>query len=423
VPDKPIEDPTFPSNATGFPHYRKFSGPLRHRLVGDNFRIFVAQRIAQDIESEDQFWRRVTEGLELNQLWAQFQADARASYHLYSRDVDFTRPQGVRRGRHFWSLVKQFFWAILTQLFPARRVILLLALILLIFTGSMSWFGTTHDFDLKFWGGLLLLLLLVLEVADRVVMKRDLQIAREIQQWLVPSAPPKVPGLDIAFATRPANTVAGDYYDVFARSPAEASAPPNFLFAVADVAGKSIPAALLMASFQASLKTLSTTQCSLLQLVDGMNRYACTNSQGGRRFITAFLAEFSPVTRTLNYINAGHNAPLVRRAAGNIERLDCGGLPLGVQEAAVYQMGTVTLEYGDWLAIFTDGLVEAVNERNEEYGEQRVIAVLQTGVSETPTQLISRLMVNLDLFVGNALPLADDITCVLVEVRQPPTAG
>ena len=251
----------------------------------------------------------------------------------------------------------------------------------------------------------------MLEVSDRVVMKRDLQIAREIQLWLVPGAPPQVPGVEIAFATRPANTVAGDYYDVFRRSSPESN---TFLFAVADVAGKSIPAALLMASFQASLKTLSSTPCSLAELMDGMNRYACTNSQGGRRFITAFLAEFSPAARSLNYINAGHNAPLLRRASGSIERLDAGGLPLGVREEEVYQSGAVTLVPGDWLAIFTDGLVEAANAHDEEFGEQRVIAVLQAGASLPPRQLISRLMVDLDLFVGAALPLADDVTCVLI---------
>src|SRR5215469_5334548 len=129
------------------------------------------------VQRVSQFWRRVTEGLELHQLWAQFQADARSSYQLYSRDVDFTRPQGVRGGRHFWSLVKQFFWAILEQLSPARRVILLLALVLLIFTGTFKWGVHIVDFDLQFYGGLLILLVLILEVADRVVMKRDLQIA------------------------------------------------------------------------------------------------------------------------------------------------------------------------------------------------------------------------------------------------------
>lgn len=368
----------------------------------------------------DRFWRRVTEGMELNQLWLQFRADARASYHLYSRDVDFTKPEGVRKGKHFWNLVRQFFWAILDQLSPARRVLLLIALILLFLTGGVAWRERSGDvallyFDLRFFGSVLLLLLLVLEVADRVTMKRDLQIAREIQMWLVPSAPPAVPGVEIAFATRPANTVAGDYYDVFSR-PNHDSTGQTFLFTIADVAGKSIPAALLMASFQASLKALSTTPTPLEMLLEGMNRYACTNSQEGRRFITAFLAEFNPPSRSFTYINAGHNAPLLRRASGVIERLGTGGLPLGVQPDARYESATVVLQSGDWLAIFTDGLVEAANEHEEEYGEQRVINILNGGAGNTPSSLISRLMVDLDFFVGNNLPLADDVTCMLVRV-------
>ncbi len=387
-----------------------------------------------------QFWRRVTTGLELNQLWSQFQTDAKASYHLYSREVDFAKPQGVRRGMYFLSVAKQFFWAILEQLSPARRLLLLLALVLVLLSGEFNWHdaaGNEHifNFDFRIFGSLLLLLLLLLEVTDRVVMKRDLQIAREIQTWLLPSRPPEVPGLDIAFAARPANTVAGDYYDVFPRASFN-STPANpdstalnlaaldahqaFLFVVADVAGKSIPAALLMASVQASLKTLSTTPCSLQELAIGMNLYVCGNSQGGRRFVTAFLAEYVPADRTLTYINAGHNPPLLRRSSGNkdagtIERLEAGGLPLGIECGAAYQTGRVTLEPGDWLAIFTDGLVEATNAQDEEYGEERVIACLQSGASAaSATSLISQIMVGLDLFVGKNLPLADDVTCVLV---------
>lgn len=369
----------------------------------------------------EQFWRRVTEGLELNQLWSQFQADARASYHLYSRDVDFTKPQDIRHGRHFWNVAKQFFWAILEQLSPARRVLLLLALILLVFSGSVVWGARAEGirvlfFDLRTLGGLLLLLLLILEVGDRVVMKRDLQIAREIQMWLVPGTPPKVPGAEIAFATRPANTVAGDYYDAFAR-PKSDSALLTFLFTVADVAGKSIPAALLMAGFQASLKALSATSAPLPILVDGMNRYVCTNSQEGRRFITAFLAEFLPQSRTLTYVNAGHNAPILRRASGPLERLQAGGLPLGIQPDATYESAAITLQPGDWLVIFTDGMIEATNAQEQEYGEQRLISLLSAAGSEKPDTVISRIMVDLDIFVGNNLPLADDVTCMLVLTR------
>ncbi len=365
----------------------------------------------------NQFWRRVTDGLELNQLWNQFRADARASYSLYSREIDSTPKEGAKRGRRWVEVAKQFFWAILEKLSPARRVLLLLALLMIIFNPELGW--TTKEgthvigFDLRLWGGLLMFFLLILEVADRVVMKRDLQIAREIQMWLLPANPPHVPGIDIAFATRPANTVAGDYYDVFPR-PACASANQSYLVAVADVAGKSIPAALLMATFQASLKTLSATPSSLAELVNGMNRYACSNSQGGLRFVTAFLAEYEPATHTLTYINAGHNQPILRHNSGLIQRLDVGGLPFGIKADAGYLTGTVVLEAGDWLVVFTDGVVEAVNEPGTDYGEQRLISILSAGMETSPVKMLSRIMVDLDFFVGNT-PQQDDITCLLIK--------
>jgi len=366
----------------------------------------------------DRFWQRVTEGLEISQLWKQFSADARASYRLYHRDFRARTPQEARK-HGFWHTAQEYLWAILEKLTPARRVLLLLGVVLLIFpSGGYSFTRKSGELvvvslDPHFWGGAVLFVLLMLEVADRVVMKRDLEIARDIQRWLLPAKPPQVRGLDIAFAARPANTVAGDFYDVFAR-PAMNSAEPHFLLAVADVAGKSIPAALLMATFQASLKTLSETSCSLADLVTGMNHYACTNSQSGLRFTTAFLAEFDPVSRTLTYINAGHNAPILRRSTGAIERLSDGGLPLGMWPDKSYEAGNVTLQPGDWLVVFTDGVVEAVNASDEEYGEQRLLNVLQAGVTATPDQLLRRVMSDLDAFVGPT-PQHDDVTCMLVK--------
>jgi sigma-B regulation protein RsbU (phosphoserine phosphatase) len=253
----------------------------------------------------------------------------------------------------------------------------------------------------------------MLEIADRVVMKRDLQIAREIQTWLLPGAPPQIPGLAIAYSTRPANTVAGDYYDVFPR-PGKIPQENRVIFAVADVAGKSIPAAMLMATFQASLKTLSTTPASLPELVAGMNQYACSNSQGGLRFTTAFLAEYDPARRLFTYINAGHNQPILRRHGGLIERLDVGGLPLGIQADAKYESASVALASGDWLVVFTDGLVEAVNASDEEYGEAKLLVLLENAGSTSPHELLNQLMAGLDLFVGNTAQ-HDDVTCMLLK--------
>jgi len=368
----------------------------------------------------DKFWQRVTEGLELSQLWKQFQSDARASYRLYHKDFSARAPHetGVKG---LFQTALEFAWAILEKLTPARRVLMLLGFLLLIMPGGgFQYHGRSGEveiaeLDFHFFGGALLLIVLMLEIADRVVMKRDLEIARDIQKWLLPATPPHVPGLQIAFATRPANTVAGDYYDVFSRPATDGQS--NFLLTVADVAGKSMPAALLMATFQASLKTLSSVPCSLADLVSGMNRYASTNSQGGLRFTTAFLAEFDPATRSLTYINAGHNAPVVRRSSGAMERLSCGGLPLGINPEAGYQSDTVVLQPGDWMVIFTDGLVEAVNAQGLEYDEQRVLNVLQSGVTATPDELLRRMMNDLDAFVGDT-PQHDDVTCLLVKVSE-----
>jgi sigma-B regulation protein RsbU (phosphoserine phosphatase) len=379
----------------------------------------LTAKVAPVVERVDRFWARVTEGRHVDELWRQFLTDARTSYRLYSKDVDAERVAGMSKAKHFFRIVGQFFWAVLEKLTPARRVLLLVALVLMFGpSGEATWQSSNGElkffsFDGHFWGALLLLFLLILEVGDRVVMKRDLQIAKEIQTWLLPANPPSIPGLEIAFATRPANTVAGDYYDVFPRG-APASGESKWVFAMADVAGKSIPAALLMATIQASLKTLAATASNLPDLVSKMNRYACSNSQEGRRFTTMFLAEYEPATRTLTYVNAGHNSPVVRRQSGAIEKLDRGGIPLGIMEAAPYDAGSLVLQPGDWLVVFTDGVVEAENNLSEEYGEPRLLFVAHTGAELSPSQLLQSIMTDLDRFVAGA-PQHDDVTCMLVK--------
>lgn len=355
------------------------------------------------------FWHRVTEGLELQQLWSQFQTEARTGYRLYSREVQ-ARTSYARSGPKpsRWQTAKDFFWAILMKLSPAKRVVLLVGLFFLA-VGALNFTvdQTRVSVDARTIGGLLILMILVLETADRVIMKRDLEIARDIQHWLVPSEAPPVPGLDIAFVTRPANTVAGDYYDVVPRVE-----PGKYLLAIADVAGKSMPAALLMATFQASLKTLSVASPSLIDLVYGLNRYACDHSIQGTRFTTAFLAEYDSDNCTLTYVNAGHNPPVLLRGQ-EVQHLVEGGVPLGILHDAKFESGRVQLHHGDLLAIFTDGVVEAENVRGEEFSEERLIQVLRAGSNGDAKQAIGYVMANIESFVATA-PQHDDITCMVV---------
>jgi serine phosphatase RsbU (regulator of sigma subunit) len=365
-----------------------------------------------------QFWHRVTEGLAVNQLWSQFEKDARSSYRLYSAGLEDLKAE-PSRFRQAWQIAKALFWAILEKLTPARRVLLLLGLILLIFpVGGFSYTNGNnhieiHELDLHLFGGLLIFVVLLLELADRVVMKRDLEIAKDIQTWLLPGAPLQIPGYQIAYTTRPANTVAGDYYDVILR-PGRSLSDDRILFVVADVAGKSIPAAMLMATFQASLRTLSTSGVGLAELVAGVNSYACSNSTGGVRFTTAFIAELDAATGDIVYINAGHNVPILRRKSGTLERLEVGGIPVGIFAGSPYQVGTTRLEGGDWLVIFTDGVVEAVNGRDEEYGEANLIRLLDRGAESAPVELLGSLLTELGRHIGNT-PQHDDITCLLLK--------
>lgn len=355
------------------------------------------------------FWERVTEGFELSELWSQFSKEARSGYGLYSADVDWTAVEKEKGLKRFLAAARALAWTMLMKLTPARRVLLLAALVFLAF-GKIGFQLGSAEFSINPGGigVLILLMLLALELADRVTMKRDLEIAREIQQWLVPDAPPAVPGLDIAFATRPANTVAGDYYDAFFPDDNRG----RLLLVVADVAGKSVPAALLMATFQASLHSSAGSCGSLSELVERLNRFACLRSLGGQRFTTAFLAELDPGTRAFTYVSAGHNAPVLRRVTGELERLERGGIPFGIDASTTYEVGRAQLERGDVLLIFTDGLIETVNERGEEYGEERLLNMLNAVPGESAGETIRHVIESADGFAGSARQ-HDDITCLV----------
>jgi sigma-B regulation protein RsbU (phosphoserine phosphatase) len=366
-------------------------------------------------------WNQISEGREWDDLLKQFTADARASYGFYGKDVDWEEIKRLPRWRRPFRIAKGFFWALVMKLSPARRVMLFAALVMLVISSPK--FQVTRNFafdvNLDTAAALLFLLLLSLELADKVTMKRDLEIAREIQSWLVPSTPPVVAGANIAFHTRPQNSVAGDYYDAF--YPLNDAAEGGKLFLViADVAGKSVPAALLMATFQASLHTVARNGVPLPELVFRLNRYACAHSLDGMRFTTAVLAEFDPKTRRLDYINAGHNAPVVKRhngkgAGGNagVERLEVGGMPFGISLDAQYQMGSVELRPHDALILFTDGVVEAFNDNGQEFTDAQWIAAIHALPDWDAPRSLKFLLERVDEFVGVTKQF-DDITCLVL---------
>ena len=360
------------------------------------------------------FWQRVSEGRRIDDLWSQFAADARSSYGFYGKDVDWDEVNKLPRWKRPFPIVKQLFWAMMNKLTPARRVLLLIAFVLLAASGFRFEVANnnTVEFQYQFFAALLFLLLLSLELADKITMKRDLEIAREIQAWLVPSTPPAIPNAEVAFYTRAQNSVAGDYYDAFYPTD-DASSGGKLMLVMADVAGKSVPAALLMATLQASLRTIASEGLPLSELAIRLNHYACAHSLGGQRFTTAVLAEFDPATRRLAYVNAGHNSPVIRRANSSTERLESAAFRSASPPKPLSLPLKSRLQPGDTLVLFTDGVVEAFNAAGEEFSDNRWLNIIRGLPNLNAQQTLQFLMKSVEDFVG-ATRQSDDITCLVL---------
>jgi sigma-B regulation protein RsbU (phosphoserine phosphatase) len=191
----------------------------------------------------------------------------------------------------------------------------------------------------------------------------------------------------------------------------------KLLLVIADVAGKSIPAALLMATLQASLHTIAGEGAPLADLVARLNRYACAHSLNGRRFTTAVLGEYDPGVRRLFYVNAGHNPPILRRANGDTETLEAGGLPLGILVEGAYASATIDLNARDVLILYTDGVVEAFDEKGQEFGNDRWIAAIRELPESSAAESLQFLMKRVDDFVGFTRQ-SDDITCLVFRCQN-----
>ena len=210
-------------------------------------------------------------------------------------------------------------------------------------------------------------LLVLLEVADRLTLKNDLEVAREIQNAMLPAGPYRAPGVEVVGMTRPANTVGGDFYDI------QPLRDGRVVIALGDVSGKGSPAALLMALLLAMFRTLvPSIEDENLEAADLAARLNVQVSRHapGNRFITLFCGVFTPLTGELRYVSAGHTPPLVLRASGRTDRLADGGIALGMFAQSAYATGRALLERGDLLAVYSDGITEAENPTGKPFDER-----------------------------------------------------
>lgn len=241
-------------------------------------------------------------------------------------------------------------------------------------------------------------------------MERDLNLARDIQLGLLPSAPVVHGPWDVHGRLEAARQVGGDAFDVF---PIDEH---RLAITIADVSGKGVPAALLMSHLQATLRAFSDGSRPIPEMLAHVNRRTAAASTAGK-FVTLFYAELDCDAKRLRYSNAGHNYPLLRRADGSVEELEAGGLLLGLFPDATYQMGDIPFGPGDALLLFSDGIPEANDSRGEQFGDER-LAELWKGLGDrSAADAIARIYDEVVRFRGSAAQ-SDDMTAVVIAPRR-----
>jgi len=238
--------------------------------------------------------------------------------------------------------------------------------------------------------------------------KAELQVAADIQQAFLPKNLPHVPGFDLAALNIPAREVGGDFFDVF---PVKDT---KHALVMADVAGKGVPASLFMALSRTAVRIVSRWERSAQRVMDGSNTIFMEDS-GSTSFVTVFYAILDGQERTLSYVNAGHNPPLLLHADGTLEELGPTGPVIGLVDDPGYEEGYVRLRKGDVLVMYTDGITEAINAREEMFADERLREIVRASAELPATGMIGAIREAVNAFCGD-VPQFDDMTLLVLKV-------
>jgi serine phosphatase RsbU (regulator of sigma subunit) len=382
------------------------------------------------------FFDSYTKDLTAEDLQRLFTRDTRDAYKFFMRGRDADAMARLPWHRRIIAEVRILFLAFSMKLSPARRVLFGGALILA-FIGLVNLFrgiGIIELVRLPFIGGVgivgpqfrqgtwsmlfafaLMNLLVLLEVADRLSLKNDLEIARDIQQAMLPSGLYSAAGVETFGMSRPANTVGGDFYDILPLDDG------RLVVTVGDVAGKGSPAALLMALLLAMLRTLVDEKLEAADLITRLNVQVCRHAPGSR-FITLFYAVYEPLTGKMTYVSAGHMPPLVLRRDGTCERLSDGGIALGMFEHSTYTTGQVLLQADDLVAVYSDGITEAENPGGRPFDEIGLETALKASARDSLSGIGGAVVRAVEHHTDETR-FADDLTILLLRRTAPAPAG
>lgn len=247
---------------------------------------------------------------------------------------------------------------------------------------------------------------LIEQAAAQEAVRRDLEVAQQVQSHLFPRRPPEVRGFEFSGVCRPARTIGGDYYDAVALQ------STRLAVAVGDVVGKGVGAALLMSHLQATLRVLLRRATNLSEVAAEVNHAVQAATEPGK-FVTLFVGVLDRQAEKLWYVNAGHNPPLLRRMGGRLEALQPTGMAIALSARATFETRAVPFRQGDTLLVFTDGVTEAMRTDNELYGDERLAALFARVGGSAADSVRDALLADVDAFVAGAMP-SDDLTVVVV---------
>jgi serine phosphatase RsbU (regulator of sigma subunit) len=377
------------------------------------------ERKKRRARGQEDYWRRVqdlfTRDVTVKALRELAESDARETVAFFSREVDFEDLSAAPVWKKLPASGFRLFEAIAWRLTPARRLLFAAATIVL----GLGW--VNYLMDVLQQGGwppspsfllvaaTLLFVLLTLELRDKLSLKGDLEIARKIQFGLLPFEPWQSGSLSALASMQTANTVGGDYFDLIELGEG------RMAVVIGDVAGKGMPAALLMALLQGSLRTLVTAGFRGAELIGRLNQHLAANIPRNR-LVTLFYAEVDPAGGPLSYVNAGHNPPLIARADGSRASLAGTGIALGIVAEADFECVETRFDAGDRLLLYTDGIIEAENLGDEAYGEERLARFLVARRELAAQELVDDLVSDV---LAHARPLRprDDMTLLVLDRR------
>lgn len=381
-----------------------------------------ARRVRAWFAPFERFVRDYTKGLQAGDIRRLFDQDATAAYRVLTRDQTGP-PQELRGFKLFWYRARIVFLGLSYKLSPVRRALFAVSVLLtLLAVFRYDWVVTGRrvgidDSLLLFLLGFgCLLFLLVLELVDRIHVRDELELARDLQHDLLPHQAPVVPGYRFAFSYRTANEVGGDYYDFVS------TGDERLAVVAGDASGHGMGAGLLMAVANAALRLAIDIDPQPERVAEMLNRVLYRT--GGRQaFMTLFYSVLDPASGRLDYVCAGHPFPLLRRTNGAVEEIGAGSLPLGLRPEVKVAAGTTCIEPGDLLVLYSDGIPEAVHPpTGADFGFERLNRL--TAAGGDPQQVHDRILHEFEIFLrGEAR--SDDISLVIIgrDSQLPPVPG